>query len=98
MRKIFVEILEAEHIIDQDLMPSRPIGALGIFGRRRSSLCEKKIAASRWAFNVVAHAAALRRLRMNYSKRNRVTDFPLCSVFSHGLAPLRTSAPELCTD
>src|SRR5262245_19075821 len=36
-------------------------------------------------FTVVAHAAALRRLRMNYSKRNRVTGFPLRSVFSHGL-------------
>ena len=24
---------------------------------------------------------------MNYSKRNRVTGFPQCSVFSHGLAP-----------
>jgi len=30
-------------------------------------------------------AAALRRLRMNYSKRNRVTGFRLRSVFSHGL-------------
>ena len=24
---------------------------------------------------------------MSYSKRNRVTGFPLCSVFSHGLNP-----------
>ena len=29
------KILEAENIVDLDLMPSRPIGALGIFGRRR---------------------------------------------------------------
>jgi len=29
---------------------------------------------------------------MNYSKRNRVTDFPLCSVFSHGLDPKQSLA------
>src|SRR5215468_10596488 len=33
--------------------------------------------------------AALRRLRMNYSKRNRVTGFPLLSVFSHALGRKR---------
>ena len=33
--------------------------------------------------------AALRRLRMNYSKRNRVTGFPLRSVFSHALGGKR---------
>src|SRR5262249_14107662 len=41
------------------------------------------------------HGTALRRLRMSYPKRNRVTGFPQCSVFSHALGPL-TAQPRRC--
>jgi hypothetical protein len=42
--------------------------------------------------------AALRRLRMRYSKRNRITGFCQSSEFSHGLAPFRTSVARTLID